>query len=221
MKSLLFLSWLAFAGAGYYAYGFYNDTIAKQAQADEAAASNLAKINDLKTQVRQLTANFADLNLQLEEQTKENAELRGKLGLTQASSRVTFIAPVSATAPTAPATATAIPFPSTITTISGTTYQDCKFDRATPEGISFFHSTGVAHVPFTDLDPALAASFGYNSQRAADYTKAQQSDTQGTADGAASTNATSNGAASTTSNSPSSSSNTSTASDASKVLKGL
>jgi hypothetical protein len=162
MKVLFFFSWLAFAAAAYYAYEFYNDTLAKQAVTAQSEASDEAKISDLKAQVQQLTANFADLTAQLQQKSQENVELRRKLGLTQPSSAVAFVDPVSTTAPTMPTTSSPVAFPSTITTISGTTYQECKFDKATPDGISFFHSTGVAHIPFTDLDPALAASFGYD-----------------------------------------------------------
>jgi hypothetical protein len=59
--------------------------------------------------------------------------------------------------------------PSTIVTISGKTYTDCVLSRATPDGISFMHSLGVAKVPFSDLDPALAAKFGYDPAAAQKY----------------------------------------------------
>ena len=74
-------------------------------------------------------------------------------------------APATNSASTQPPTS----IPSTITTISGQTYTECVLSRVTPDGISFTHSMGVAKVPFTDLDPALAAQFGYDPVAAKKY----------------------------------------------------
>ena len=59
--------------------------------------------------------------------------------------------------------------PSTITTSFGKTYTGCVMSRVTPNGISFTHSMGVAKVQFSDLDPGLAHSFGYDPVAAKKY----------------------------------------------------
>jgi hypothetical protein len=64
--------------------------------------------------------------------------------------------------------------PKTITTIYGDTYTDCVLDKITPDGISFMHSTGAAKVPFSSLDPALAAQFGYDPDAAKKFATAEQ-----------------------------------------------
>jgi hypothetical protein len=80
-------------------------------------------------------------------------------------------APVTTQNPPSPKIPTSIP--DTIKTLSGKTYTGCVLSQVTPDGISFMHSMGVAKVLFSDLDPAFAATFGYNPDAAEKYEQNQ------------------------------------------------
>ncbi len=58
-----------------------------------------------------------------------------------------------------------------ITTRSGVTYDRCKVTRVEPDGISIFHSKGIAKIPFPDLPPEYQEKHGYDPDQAATYSQ--------------------------------------------------
>jgi formylglycine-generating enzyme required for sulfatase activity len=59
----------------------------------------------------------------------------------------------------------------TITTTKGLTYKNCKLQRVEPDGVTFFHSAGIAKIPFTELPPEYATKYGYDPQNAARFSR--------------------------------------------------
>lgn len=59
----------------------------------------------------------------------------------------------------------------TITTTKGVTYENCKITRAEPDGLSLFHSKGIAKIPFTELPPQFAKRYGYDPKEAYEYSR--------------------------------------------------
>ena len=155
MKTLLFLSWLGMAGAGYYGYYGYN----YYQQASDETLKLKQQLLDANSSNTDLSGKVSDLNLQV-------AALQRQLVEAKTTAAMPAPAPVAA-----PATPTEIP--STITTTYGQTYTGCVLSRVLPDGISFTHSTGVAKVLFSELDPSFAAKFGYDKASARQYEQAQ------------------------------------------------
>ncbi len=58
-----------------------------------------------------------------------------------------------------------------ITTRSGVTYQRCKVQRVEPDGISVFHSKGIAKIPFPDLPEEYQKRYEYDPQEASEYSR--------------------------------------------------
>jgi hypothetical protein len=155
MKTFLILTWLLIAGAGYGGYLYYQQTLTAAAQAQAAN-------EQLKGQVKAIAAELEIVSAQLDDERRTSDSLR-KLLANAGHSNVTAATPDLAQPPSA------ANFPSTITTRTGKTYEGCRLDRAFPDGISIFYHQGVAKIFYPDLDPAFAASFGYNPQEAAKY----------------------------------------------------
>jgi hypothetical protein len=66
-------------------------------------------------------------------------------------------------------------------TIDGVQYENVRWGRVTPATVTIFHKTGVASIPLSKLSPDLQKKFGYDPQKAAEWTaletKAQQQQT--------------------------------------------
>jgi len=60
-----------------------------------------------------------------------------------------------------------------ITTLSNVTYERCKITRVEPDGISIFHSKGIAKIPFADLPEDIRAAYGYDPEIAREYGQRQ------------------------------------------------
>jgi len=58
-----------------------------------------------------------------------------------------------------------------LTTRSGVTYKRCKVQRVEPDGISVFHSKGIAKIPFPDLPEEYQTKYGYDPQTAVEYSR--------------------------------------------------
>ncbi len=56
-----------------------------------------------------------------------------------------------------------------ITTRSGVTYERCKVTRVEPDGISVFHSKGIAKIAFPDLPAEYQEKYGFDPERATLY----------------------------------------------------
>ena len=52
-----------------------------------------------------------------------------------------------------------------ITTLDGTTYRDCRVSKVYPDSICVLFAGGGARIKFANLPEAVAAEFGYESQR--------------------------------------------------------
>ncbi|MCF7854907.1 MAG: hypothetical protein K9N51_08920 [Candidatus Pacebacteria bacterium] len=59
----------------------------------------------------------------------------------------------------------------TITTTKGVTYDNCKITRVEPDGISIFHASGIAKVPFTELPSEFAKCYSYDPKQAYEYSR--------------------------------------------------
>jgi hypothetical protein len=59
-------------------------------------------------------------------------------------------------------------------TIEGITYSNVIWRSATPASVSIFHKSGAATIPLEKLPPDLQKRFGYDPQKAADYTGARR-----------------------------------------------
>jgi len=59
----------------------------------------------------------------------------------------------------------------TITTTKGVTYENCKIKRAEPDGLSIFHSKGIAKIPFSELPLEFAKRYGYDPKKAYEYAR--------------------------------------------------
>ena len=59
------------------------------------------------------------------------------------------------------------PFP--LTTLSGTTYQNCRIVKVTPESITVMHDAGVTRVSFENLGEAWRRQFNYDPAKARAY----------------------------------------------------
>jgi len=153
MKVFLVLTWLGIAVAGYFGYNFYQQSLADGAVAAQNLETAKAANADLSAKVDTLTQQLSKVQRQL-------ADARA------AAVAVPAVIPAVAT-PVPVAAPTSIP--ATITTIYGKTYTGCALSRVTPDGISFIHSMGVAKIRFAELDPSLAATFGYDAAAAKKY----------------------------------------------------
>lgn len=60
-----------------------------------------------------------------------------------------------------------------IRTSSGEIYKNCKVTKAEPDGITIFHSKGVAKIPFANLSQDYQRQFNYNPSNSAAYAEAQ------------------------------------------------
>lgn len=58
-----------------------------------------------------------------------------------------------------------------ITTKSGVAYTNCTITSVEPNSITFFHATGIAKIPFTDISDELQAKYNYNPTNAVAYTQ--------------------------------------------------
>jgi hypothetical protein len=158
VKSVLLLSWLLTGGAGYFGYTLYQQSLADARKSAQALADANASNADLSTKLSGLTQQISTLTSRLaEEREKARTPIPAPASVTVPASEVSVAPQITAL------------LPSTITTIYGKTYTDCVLSRQTPDGISFTHSMGVAKVLFTDLDPSLAAKFGYDAAAARKY----------------------------------------------------
>ncbi|GDX10872.1 hypothetical protein LBMAG57_26440 [Verrucomicrobiota bacterium] len=61
-----------------------------------------------------------------------------------------------------------------ITTLSGKKYLNATLTRIEPNGISISYDAGLVKIPFTDLGEELRAKFGFDQQKAAQFTAATQ-----------------------------------------------
>jgi hypothetical protein len=59
-----------------------------------------------------------------------------------------------------------------ITTEAGITYCKCKIVRVESDGITFFHSKGVAKIPFPDLPKIYSDIYNYDPEQAEKYSLA-------------------------------------------------
>lgn len=59
-----------------------------------------------------------------------------------------------------------------ITTKAGITYKKCKIVRVESDGITFFHTKGVAKIPFPDLPKEYSDIFNYDPKQADEYSRA-------------------------------------------------
>jgi hypothetical protein len=137
--------------AGYFGYISYQQARADAQLSEQALQTAKASNLDLSAKIATLTQQVSALQTQLAE------------GEVKAGSPASTVPAVATT------TQAAVALPSSITTIYGRTYTNCVLSRMTPDGISFTHSMGVAKVLFSDLDPALAAKFGYDAAAAQKY----------------------------------------------------
>lgn len=64
------------------------------------------------------------------------------------------------------------PLPTTII-VDGVTYSNVSWRTVTPATVSIFHQTGVASIALKELPSDLQKRFGYDPQRAADYSSAE------------------------------------------------
>jgi hypothetical protein len=133
-------------------------------KAADDASSNLELANK---QVDDLKAQMADLERKIGQQDAELSAAKKDPSGGQAASL--------ASAQSGPS------LPAMIETRSGTTYVGCVLSKVYPDGIAFGHSTGFAKVLFSDLDPALAASFSYDPVAAQKYENDQAALAQQTA----------------------------------------
>lgn len=58
-----------------------------------------------------------------------------------------------------------------ITTIDGTTYKEIRITETTPLGINFVSDDRACWVDFRDLPPDVAAKYGYDPVKAAEFEK--------------------------------------------------
>ena len=58
-----------------------------------------------------------------------------------------------------------------ITTLSGVTYIRCRVNRVEPDGISVFHSKGIAKIPFADLSEEYRKKYGYDPTQSSEYSR--------------------------------------------------
>ena len=58
-------------------------------------------------------------------------------------------------------------------TIDGVSYENIRWGRVTPSTVTIFHKTGVASIPLRSLPPDLQKKFGYDPEKAAEWTKAE------------------------------------------------
>jgi len=58
-----------------------------------------------------------------------------------------------------------------ITTKKGLIYEKCRIQLVEPDGINITHSSGIAKIAFPDLHPDFAERFGYNPEKAAEYSR--------------------------------------------------
>ncbi len=63
--------------------------------------------------------------------------------------------------------------PTEMTTTAGKKYSGVKINKVEPDGVSIFHSGGVAKLKFEDLSPELQKHFGYDREKAAAFAKAE------------------------------------------------
>jgi hypothetical protein len=150
------MTWLLIGGAGYLGYNVYQKTQTDADKAADALSNAEAKKDELSAKVTDLTHQVSALETQL-------AEEHNRLPTFQSAA-----APVTVGTGLTPTS-----IPATLTTLSGKTYLNCVLSRVTPDGISFTHTYGVAKVPFSDLDSAFAATFGYDPVAARKYEQDQ------------------------------------------------
>ena len=173
VKTFLLFSWLLIGGGGYFAYNFYQQSMADKDALTQSLVSARESDTDLTNQIANLKNQIANLQSEL------NAEKKIASSLRQAASAVATPTP-SATFSSDPTTQQITPnsFPSTISTLFGKTYTGCVLSRVTPDGISITYSMGaasigVAHILFSELDPTLAKTFGYDPNAAKQYEQQQ------------------------------------------------
>ena len=58
-------------------------------------------------------------------------------------------------------------------TVNGSTYSNCTFGTVTPATVKVFHDAGVATLPLAKLSPELQKQFGYDPQKAEQYSQAR------------------------------------------------
>jgi hypothetical protein len=58
-----------------------------------------------------------------------------------------------------------------ITTISGQEFKNCKITQVEPDGITVFYAKGVAKISFTNLPDECRTKYGYDPQKAEDYSR--------------------------------------------------
>ncbi|MCE9520561.1 MAG: trichohyalin-plectin-homology domain domain-containing protein [Verrucomicrobia bacterium] len=63
--------------------------------------------------------------------------------------------------------------PFDLTTLLGQTYQHCRIIKATPEAITISHDTGVAKIPFENLNDDWKTRFNYSPEKAQAFQKAE------------------------------------------------
>jgi len=61
-----------------------------------------------------------------------------------------------------------------IVTISGNKYENVAVTLVEPDGISISHDGGLVKIPFTDLNEELRAKYGFDAQKAAQFSAATQ-----------------------------------------------
>jgi hypothetical protein len=93
--------------------------------------------------------------------------------ITARAEETTTPAIASAASNAVPSGVTSNLLPSTIT-IDGTTYEEARWERVTPTTVTIFHKTGVATIPLWKLPPDLQKEFGYDPQKAAAWSEAQE-----------------------------------------------
>jgi hypothetical protein len=142
-------------GGGLFRVQFYQQSVADGAVVAQKLEAAKAANDDLSAKVDTLTQQLSKVQRQL-------ADAR------TATAAVPAVVPAVAAPTAAPAS-----IPSTITTLYGKTYTGCVLSRVTPDGISFIHAMGVAKVRFAELDPRLAATFGYDAAAAKKYEQDQ------------------------------------------------
>lgn len=60
-----------------------------------------------------------------------------------------------------------------ITTLSGTTYSNCKTTKVEPDGVTYLHSRGVVKLLYTELPPEIQSYYDYNPAKARVYSSIQ------------------------------------------------
>jgi hypothetical protein len=157
-----------FGGIQYHAMtGQVAELTASEAADKKAADDASANLELANKQLDDLKAQVADLERKIGQEDAELSAAKKDLSGGQAAG--------TGPAPSGPS------LPSLIETRSGATYMGCVLSKVYPDGIAFSHSTGFAKVLFSDLDPALAASFSYDPVAAQKYENDQAALAQQTA----------------------------------------